>query len=192
MGSTKALAMSRQSRWSSTPSVISSRHASGSLSSFTRGTISVGEPRPVDLIQPFPRTNCPSRFDPAPVRQAPPPQPAQSNTGIASYSHQPVPAQAPHTNSPPQNNRPSIGGSVASVDLIRNQGGAEEREQWKTQLEGQAQSRSKDFEARLSKLSSAASTPPSANPYAGGNQHDYHVKDRLGSLKMRFDSALRN
>merc|ERR1712086_868160 len=180
--------MSRASRWSTAPSASGAPRLGSSRNSLlSRGTVDVG-PRASDYAQPLPRSRVQSRFDTQPAQVAAPPQavsasPSYTQQGGAERNIQPVQTD--------RHARPSIGASTVSVDLIRNQGGEGEREQWKSQLESQAASRNKDFESRLASLANVAS--PNRNSFSGGsnNQHDEHVRDRLSSLQMRFDSALR-
>merc|ERR1712086_413235 len=188
MGAHQRAIMSRASRWSTAPSASGAPRLGSSRNSLlSRGTVDVG-PRASDYAQPLPRSRVQSRFDTQPAQVAAPPQavsasPSYTQQGGAERNIQPVQTD--------RHARPSIGASTVSVDLIRNQEGEEEREQWKSQLESQAASRNKDFESRLASLANVAS--PNRNSFSGGsnNQHDEHVRDRLSSLQMRFDSALR-
>eukprot|EP00658_Telonema_sp_P-2_P005158 TRINITY_DN1193_c0_g1_i1.p1 TRINITY_DN1193_c0_g1~~TRINITY_DN1193_c0_g1_i1.p1 ORF type:complete len:209 (+),score=75.18 TRINITY_DN1193_c0_g1_i1:46-627(+) len=161
----------RSSRWTNAPSAL---HAKPTTQQQAAAPVTC---RPVDLVTPLPgRKKMASRFDPV-------------TDQCNQENHAPQPAHAPAEPAAPA--RPQISASPpASVDLIKNKGGQEERDEFKAQMEKQAAARTREFHSKLEDLKKAdkQESTMGSDPYE--RNHESSVRDRLESLKTRFDSAL--
>merc|ERR1712166_314262 len=173
MGTRRLPNMPSTSRWSTAPSVLDQHREPAPTAR---------EQRAADFVTPFPGRNRPaSRFDTpraAPAHLSPEQaraQPAQQYT-----------AQAP----PDVYARVQIAATpAASVDLIKNKGGEQERAEFKAQIDAKAASARRDFNTRLSGIQ-AVSTQGIGHPNTDRG-HESGTRDKLASLKARFDSALK-